>query len=414
MYDILKGMRVVEAASFVAGPSCGLHLLQFGAKVIRIDPVAGGPDAGRWPLAPSGESLYWEGLNKGKKSVAIDLRHPEGQALAQAIVTAPGDGGGLFVTNHPAASGPFRHEVLARLRPDLVTVRVMGWSDGRTAVDYTVNCAVGVPDMTGAADGPPVNNTLPAWDLFAGAYAAFALVSAERARAAGGGGAEIRVPLGELAVATVGNLGMIGDAVVSHRNRPRAGNALYGSFGRDFLTADGQRIMVVALTERQWKGLVRGLEAESEVAALETELGVSFAADEGARFTHRDRLEAVIEPRFGRLSFAQATALLDDNGVLWGPYQTVSTALARDPAFSPQGWLLSPVAHPGGTYPTPGSPALIPERPRAAPARAPLLGEHTAEVLGDVLSLSEKEVERLQAHGVVRCAGAPSKGSRHD
>jgi len=405
MYDILKGMRVVEAASFVAGPSCGLHLLQFGAEVIRIDPVAGGPDFGRWPLAPSGHSLYWEGLNKGKKSVAIDLKHPEGQALAQAIVTAPGDGCGLFVTNHPAANPLFSHEALARLRPDLITTRIMGWSDGRTAVDYTVNCAVGVPDMTGAPEGPPVNNTLPAWDLLAGAYAAFALVSAERARQAGGGGTEIRVPLGELAVATVGNLGMIGDAFVTGRDRPRGGNALYGSFGRDFVTADGRRLMIVALTPRQWKGLVRGLSAESQIAALEAELGVSFTADEGARFEHRERVERIFEPRLAQLSYAEATAMLEANGILWGPYQTVSTALDEDPAFSEKNWLLSPVAHPGGVYPTPGSAALIPDSPRGAPARAPTLGEHTAEILDNVLSLSGKEVERLRAHGIVLCAG---------
>jgi 2-methylfumaryl-CoA isomerase len=74
MYDLLNGMRVVEASAFVAGPSCGLHLAQLGAEVIRIDQIGGGPDFRRWPLDPdSGASLYWEGLNKSKKSVALDL-----------------------------------------------------------------------------------------------------------------------------------------------------------------------------------------------------------------------------------------------------------------------------------------------------------------------------------------------------
>src|SRR5258706_10014201 len=99
MYQLLKGMRVVECASFIAAPSCGLHLLQMGAKVIRIDPIGGGPDFHRWPLAADGSSLYWEGLNKGKFSVSIDFGSPEGRALVSQLVCAPGENGGLFVTN---------------------------------------------------------------------------------------------------------------------------------------------------------------------------------------------------------------------------------------------------------------------------------------------------------------------------
>src|SRR5580700_540916 len=81
MYDLLKGLTVVEAAAFIAGPTSGLYLAQFGARVIRIDQLGGGPDFRRWPLAPNGESLYWEGLNKAKQSVMIDLARPEGREL---------------------------------------------------------------------------------------------------------------------------------------------------------------------------------------------------------------------------------------------------------------------------------------------------------------------------------------------
>ena len=99
MYPILRGMRVVECASFIAAPSCSLHLQQMGAQVIRIDPIGGGPDARRWPLSPNGSSLYWEGMNKGKLSNAVDFSSPEGRALVAQLVCAPdggcGGGGGL-------------------------------------------------------------------------------------------------------------------------------------------------------------------------------------------------------------------------------------------------------------------------------------------------------------------------------
>ena len=103
MYKLLQGLRVVEGASFIAAPSCGLHLLQMGAEVIRFDNIGGGPDFRRWPLSDSGASLYWEGLNKGKKSVAIDLSKPEGRELAVRLATAPGESAGIFLTNYPAA-----------------------------------------------------------------------------------------------------------------------------------------------------------------------------------------------------------------------------------------------------------------------------------------------------------------------
>ena len=97
----LAGMRIVEAASFIAAPSCALHFQQFGAEVIRCDPIGGGPDYSRWPKATNGRSLYWEGLNKGKKSIAINLRAAEGRELLKNLAAAPGDDSGLFVTNFP-------------------------------------------------------------------------------------------------------------------------------------------------------------------------------------------------------------------------------------------------------------------------------------------------------------------------
>ena len=108
MTRILKGMRVVEGSAFVAVPLAGMQLAQMGAEVIRFDRIEGGLDAGRWPLAPSGRSLFWAGLNKGKKSIAVNMRSPEGQELITRIVTAPGEDAGLFLTNLrvPAADGP--------------------------------------------------------------------------------------------------------------------------------------------------------------------------------------------------------------------------------------------------------------------------------------------------------------------
>ena len=401
MYELLRGLRVVEGSAFIAGPTCGLYLAQLGAEVIRFDNIGGGPDFRRWPLAPSGASLYWEGLNKAKKSVALDLSRPEGRELAQRLATAPGEDGGLFVTNFPA-DGFLSWSRLAALRADLICVRVMGWADGGPGVDYTINSAVGIPQMTGAADDPrPVNHVLPAWDLLTGAFAAFTLVSALLARRAGAGGREIRIPLSDIAAATLANMGMTAEAKLTGHQRPRMGNDLYGAFGRDFTTRDGARVMLVAITPRQWKGVLEILEIGGAVAALETETGVSFAADEGARFTHRGRLFPLFESAFARRTLAELAPSFEAHGVCWGPYQPLEQAML-DPRLFAGNPVFSDVTHPSGeTYPAAGFPATLPQDGRAPVRPAPRLGEHTEAVLSEVLGMSSGEIARLRDAGVV-------------
>jgi 2-methylfumaryl-CoA isomerase len=402
MYGLLQGLRIVEGASFIAAPSCGLHLLQLGAEVIRFDPIGGGPDYHRWPLAPSGASLYWEGLNKGKKSVAVDLSRPEGRDLAIQLITAPGPQGGIFLTNYPPG-GFLAHERLAALRTDLITVRVLGWSDGATAVDYTINAAIGIPYMTGppSLGDEPVNHVLPAWDLVSGATAAYALLAAERWRRDTGQGQEVSVPLSDVALATLGHLGQVAEVSSAQGDRPRMGNDLFGAFGRDFLTADGERIIVVAITARQWSTLVQALDLSATIAALEAELGVSFARDEGVRFVHRERLFPLVEAALARKPLAELQPLFDRLGVCWARYQTFREAMTSDARFAANP-LLREVSHPSGlTYPTAGPGISFGSNERTAPARAPRLGEHTDAVLADVLGLTSQQIGTLHDKGLI-------------
>ena len=403
MYDLLVGMRVVEASAFVAGPSCGLHLAQLGAEVIRIDQIGGGPDFRRWPLDPnSGASLYWEGLNKTKKSVAIDLSRTEGRELAQRIAAAPGEDAGMFVTNFPVA-GFLSYDKLKALRDDLICVRVMGWPDGRPALDYTVNAAIGVPAMTGPPehDGP-VNHVLPAWDLLTGAYAAFSMVAAERNRRMTRQGREIRIPLSDIAIASLGHLGQIGEVAASGEDRPRLGNEIFGAFGRDFATADGRRLMVVAITPRQWTGLLKVLGLKSDVEALEQERGVSFAKDEGVRFDHRDRLMPLIAAAIATRNAADLGEAFESNAVCWSTYRTLKEALNEDAYFSGDNPVLSKIDHVSGrSYLAAGFAGTSPSDARKPPTPAPRLGADTDEVLADVLHLNSGEIARLHDAGLV-------------
>src|SRR5882724_11840859 len=102
MTGVLAGLRVVEGSAFIAAPLGGMTLAQLGADVIRFDHIGGGLDRDRWPLAADGQSLFWAGLNKGKRSLEVDLRSDEGRELVTALITAAGDDAGLFLTNFPA------------------------------------------------------------------------------------------------------------------------------------------------------------------------------------------------------------------------------------------------------------------------------------------------------------------------
>jgi 2-methylfumaryl-CoA isomerase len=396
MYQLLVGLSLIEASSFVAGPTVGLYCAQMGAEVIRVDQIGGGPDYCRWPVTSGNDSLYWENLNRAKKSVALNLSAPEGRELLQHLVRATGQ----FITNFPA-EGFLSHATLAEGRADLVTVRVMGWADGSPALDYTVNNAVGYPMLTGT--GPePVNHVLPAWDLLSGAYAAFALLAALQHRTATGAGGEVRVPLSDVAIGTVANLGGIAEVLYSGQNRPRLGNTVYGLFGRDFVTRDGRRTMIVVVTPRQWARLLDALNLTGPVAVIERERGVSFATDDGLRFAHRDALFPLFEAAFAARDHAELATALDAGGIVHSAYRTMREA-AQDPRLVGNNPMFDAgAANPSGfAYPAAGPFGTVVGQARGKPQPAPRNGQHSEQVLSERLGLASGEIARLIDAGVV-------------
>ena len=401
MTGILAGMRVVEGSAFVAAPLGGMTLAQLGADVIRFDPIGGGLDAHRWPVTATGKSLFWSGLNKGKRSIAVDMRSPQGRELLTALITAPGDDAGLFLTNFPAA-GWLSYDALASRRLDLVMVNIVGNPDGSSAVDYTINPATGFPWTTGPdALSTPVNHLLPAWDVITGTLAATGLLAAERKRRIAGTGQFIRLALADVAMATVGHLGYLAEVQINKTERSRHGNYLYGAFGCDFATKDGKRVMVVGLTPRQWRSLVAAVGIGDACAQIEKLLGVDLSK-EGDRFAARHVIGSLIEPFISARTLSEVGEVFDAHGVCWGPYQSFAELVTNDPRCSPANPMFAHVDQPGiGTYLMPGSPLEFSADARVPPAPAPQLGQHTDEILAGILGLSAAEIGRLHDDGVV-------------
>jgi 2-methylfumaryl-CoA isomerase len=405
MTGILAGMRVVEGSAFVAAPLGGMTLAQLGADVIRFDPIGGGLDATRWPVTADGKSLFWAGLNKGKRSIAVDLRSPLGKELLTDLITAPGDEAGLFLTNFPAA-GWLDFNKLTSRRPDLIMVNIVGNPDGSSAVDYTVNPATGFPWATGPSNlSDPFNHLLPAWDAITGTLAATGLLAAERKRRVDGMGQFVRLALADVAFAMVGHLGKIAEVQINKHERPKYGNYLYGAFGRDFVTKDGKRVMVVGLTARQWRSLVAAVGIADACVQVEKLLEVDLGK-EGDRFTARHVIGALVEPWVSSRTLSEVRKIFDAHEVCWGPYQTFAELVTTDPRCSPSNPMFAAVDQPGiGTYLMPGSPLDFSAADRVRPAAAPQLGQHTDEILAEILGLSASEIGRLHDEGVV--AGIP-------
>ena len=403
MYGILNGLRVIEASSFVASPSAGLYLAQLGAEVIRVDTIGGGPDYNRWPKSNEGVSFYWEGLNKGKKSITVNIGTDQGKSLLQDLACAPGENGGILLTNFPQ-TGFLSYKTLAEKRADIIVARVMGQSNGGPALDYTVNCALGYPLMTGPqslSDDEPVNHVLPAWDLLAGAYAAFSLLAADKHRAATGEGGEYKIPLTDIGVTAMANMGQLAEVLYQNGNRSRHGNELYGAFGKDFKTADGKRMMIMAITSRQWRGLLSVLEIEQQVSEIESTRGVTFAKDEGVRYQHCDALYPLIESRVCLRQAAELQSALDAVGGCWGEYQTMREA-ADDEDLVKNNPIFTEIKNPSDfTYPTPGSALTITDHKRGTATVAPHLGQHSESVLQSVLGMDRDKVSDLVSQGVV-------------
>lgn len=408
-YQLLRGVRVIESSAFIAAPLCGLTLSQLGADVVRFDLIGGGLDYRRAPVIPNGRSLYWTSLNSGKRSIAIDRRREEGRQLLRELIVAPGEGAGIVLSN--IAAPWLSHDVLSKRRPDLISCMIEGNPDGSTAVDYTVNCATGLPTaMAGASKQAPVNHVLPAWDITCALQASVALVAAIEHRRRSRTGAEIRIALSDVAFAALSNLGILAEVQILNQERPPIGNDIYGAFGRDFGTVDGERVMVAAISSRQWTALLSACELREAVAAIEAATGLDFM-QESDRFEGRDIIAALVKRWCGDRTFEEVSASFDSKGVCWGRYQTFSELVRHDPRVSLGNEIFELLDTPGiGQHRAAGTPIRIKDLDRRPTIPAPLIGAHTDEILADLLGLTATQIGELHDAGVV----SGPEGEAHD
>jgi 2-methylfumaryl-CoA isomerase len=226
-----------------------------------------------------------------------------------------------------------------------------------------------------------VNHVLPAWDAMTGFLAATAILAAERHRRLTGEGQLVELSLSDVGLAVAGHLGLIGEAVLEDEPRGRYGNHVYGTLGRDFVTRDGRRVVVLALTPRQWRSLVEATGLSGEFRNLEARLGLYFN-NEGDRWRGRQEICELLQAWIAVRNLSSIASVFDAQNVMWGPYQTFKELVGGDPRASAANPLFTDIDHPElGVYPTPGSPVRFGAAKPVPVKPAPKLGEHTDEVL---------------------------------
>jgi formyl-CoA transferase len=386
----LSGVRVLDLSRVLAGPFCTMLLGDLGAEVIKVERPGGGDDTREWgPPFAAGESAYYLCVNRNKKSVALDLKSPKGIAAVRAL-SARSD---VVLENFRVGVADklgLGYEALAQGNPGLVYCSITGY--GQTGpyrdlpgYDFILQAMSGLMSVTGEPAGEPMKLGVATVDLTAGMYAAVAILAALRSRDATGRGQRIDLALMDSALSWLANVG--GNYLVSGDVPGRFGNAHATIVPYQVFRSKDGYLAVGIGNDRQYRTFC-------EIAgAPELSSDERFSTNP-ARVRNREALVPLLERVFAKRPTAEWIEHLWTGGIPAGPINTVDRAL-EDPNTVARGMVVG-MPHPtAGSVRLVGSPMKFSATPVEYRQAPPLLGEHTEEVLRDVLGMPPEEIRAL-------------------
>ena len=394
----LKGIKVVEMAQIMAGPTCGMLLADMGADVIKLEKLPGGDDT-RSYSEPSvnGESAAFMMLNRNKRGIAVNLKAPGGLEVVKRLLA------GADVVTENYRKGTLEklglgYDVLEKLNPRLVYCAGSGY--GRTGpyadtggFDLIAQGVAGIMSITGEPGGPPAKSGTPIADINAGILAALGVVSALLARAQTGRGQVVETSLMEAAIQQTYWQAAIYFATGVNPGPSGSAHILAAPY-QAFPTADGW-INVGGANQANWERIA------AVVGRPELVADPRFATN-GERMRNLEALTAILAERLKARPSAEWIREFEAAGVPVGPVNRIGDMLA-DPQVAARGMVVE-VEHPrAGTTRALGLPIKFSQTPGEVTRAAPLLGQHTREVLAG-LGYSGAEIDKLQADGAVHCA----------
>ncbi len=391
----LEGVRVVDLSRVLAGPYCSLLLADMGAEVIKVEEPGKGDDTRAWPPFVGGEATYFMSVNRGKKSLTLNVKHEAGKAILRRLL----EGADVLLENFRPGTLErlgFGYDAVRDSNPRLVYCSISGFGEsgpeaGRPGYDLIVQGESGIMDLTGFPDGPPVKVGNSIADLAAGTMAAHGIVLALFARERTGAGQKVEIAMLEVMAAL---LTYQGQAYFATGSSPRRrGNQHPAIVPYEvFRAADGYLTVGVA-NNSLWSRFCQALGRH--------DLATDPRFDtEARRVEHRDALIPLLEGAFRTAPVAEWLDRLGRAGVPAGKIKTVGEVLESD-HLRARGAVVT-LAHPtAGAMRMVGPAIRLHGTPGEAAAPAPLLGEHTDEVLGKLLGYSAEAVARLRAEGAV-------------
>ena len=399
----LEGIHVLDMTRALAGPFCTMMLGDLGADVIKVERPGRGDESRGWgppfvgePYGPyPGESAYFLSTNRNKRSITVNLKSPEGQEIVRGLVGACDAMVENYRTGVLDRMG-LGYDDLRAVNPRLVYCSLSGY--GRTGpfadrpgYDFVIQAEGGMMGITGPEEGPPYRVGVPIVDITAGMFSATAILAALRARDVTGEGQLVDVSLLDSQVALLTNVAS--NYLVGGQAHRRLGNAHPNITPYEAFRARDRWFALAAANERQWAVLCDvidkpGLRDDARFA------------DNGTRLANREALREVLGEAFKARNAEEWLAEFRQAGLPCGPINTIPDVFGH-PQAEARGLALEAEHPSAGTVRFSGFPYKLSDTPAEVRLPPPMLGQHTQEILVDLLGYSAEEVSSLRERQVV-------------
>ncbi|MFW5636247.1 MAG: CaiB/BaiF CoA transferase family protein [Thermodesulfobacteriota bacterium] len=393
----LSDLTVLDLSRVLAGPYCSMMLGDLGADVIKVERPELGDDTRHWdPPSAGGEAAYYLCVNRNKRSLTVNLKEAEGREIIRELARKSD----ILIENYKVGTLDkmgLGYEEIKKVNPGIIYCSITGFGQNgpykdKPGYDFMIQGMGGIMSFTGDPEGPPMKVGVAIVDITAGLFASSAILAALRHREKTGAGQYIEIALLDSVVAWLANVGS--NYLISGQLPRRFGNAHPNIVPYEpFMAEDGVYIALAVGNDPQWRKFCK-------LAGIEELAEDPRFATNAARVNHREELIPIIREKMLDRPAEEWLKLLDENKIPCGPINTLDKVFSDPQVLERE--MVADVPHPTAeSFKMAASPMKLTETPCEITRHPPLLGEHTDEVLKEMLDIDEKRIASLRASGII-------------